>query len=287
MQCIRCHHDIPDGSLFCPQCGLPLADGQSAFAATPIEAPPPEPQPADAVAEAPEPVPSMAPEPAPRTAQAEPPADQPEYQPAGAVAPEPLVLPPPAPSAPEKKRKRHGCLIAFGVFLLLIALALAVLFDLPMRLGLISSPAKQMFTSGADSIAREMLTKEFEQANQPATGISFYVMPYKGRGYSLAYVVLDQSKGYRYVDTGFEDPIFAAFILVARSKTVERDQIDRVAVEFRERDGGTLFVMTAPVFAIQQYDAKAITKKQFLAQMDGHGNLARILKDQYTLGGVQ
>ena len=263
MQCANCHRDIPDGSVFCPQCGSPLANAPAVVAETPPEAPSLE-------------------------TQAQPPADKFEYRTAGAVAPEPLVSPPPPPAVPEKKRKRHGCLIAFGIFLLLIALALAVLFDLPMRLGLISSPAEKMFTEPADPEARATLTQDFEQAGQPTKGISFYVLPFKDRGYSLAYVVLDQSQGYRYVDTGFDNPVFAAFGLVARSKAVEEAQIYRVAVEFREPDGSTLCVLTAPVFAIQQYAAKTIDKKQFIAQMDGHANLARMYKDQYSwLGGPQ
>ncbi len=294
MQCAQCHHDVPDGSLFCPQCGSPLADRQGAFAATPSEAPPPETQPADATTDATDAAPSAAqaetpqdefaaPEPVPSTAQAEPPADKPEYRSAGAVAPEPLVSPPPAP---EKKRKRHGCLIAFGIFLLLIGIALVVLFDLPMRLGLVSSPAEKMFTGQADRQAEAVLARDFEEARQPTQGISFVVLPYWGRGYSLAYVVLDASKGYRYVDTGFEDPIFAAFQIVARSKAVQQAQIYRVAVEFREADGVTLSVLTAPVFAIQQYAAKQIDRKQFIAKMDGHANLMRMYKDQYSwLGG--
>jgi hypothetical protein len=262
MQCAQCHREAPDGGAFCPQCGSPLADAQAVVAEAPPEAPPPE-------------------------TQTQPPADKFEYRSAGAVAPEPLVSPPPAPPVPQKKRKRHGCLISFGIFLLLIGFALAVVFDLPMRLGLISSPAAKMFTEPADPEARAVLTQEFEQAGQPTKGISFYVLPYKDRGYSLAYVVLDQSQGYRYVDTGFDNPIFATFQLVARSKAVQQAQIYRVAVEFREPDGSTLCVMTAPVFAIQQYAAKTIDKKQFFLQMDGHGNLAKIFKDQYMLGSAQ
>ncbi len=301
MQCAQCHYEFPDGTRFCPQCGLRVADAPSAGAETSSEAP----VEAEAVAVAPDTASCEAPAQAEAAittpdigtsgTQAEVPADKPEIRPAAApsaptddsfgnVAPTRVVESP----APKKKRKRHGCLISFGVFLLLISVGLAVVFDLPMRLGLISSPAEKMFTEPADPEARAVLTKDFEQANQPTKGISFYVLPYKDRDYSLAYVVLDQSKGYQYVDTGFEDPIFATFQLVARSKAVQQAQIYRVAVEFREADGSTLSVLTAPVFAIQQYVAKTIDKKAFIAQMDGHANLVRMFKDQYTwLGGPQ
>jgi hypothetical protein len=301
MQCAQCHYEVPEGGAFCPQCGSPLADAPAVAAETPSEAPPPEAlaAPADAEAAAPDPAPSDIPSEAPADALEHPEAEA-QTAPAGAdaaaldFAPTRMAEEPPAgkpayrPAAaevPKKKRKRHGCLISFGVFLLLIGIALAVVFDLPMRLGLISSPAEKLFTEPADIGARAVLTQEFEQAGQPAQGISFYVLPYKDRGYSLAYVVLDQSKGYRYVDTGFGNPIFATFELVARSKAVEQAQIYRVAVEFREADGSTLCVLTAPVFAIQQYAAKTITKKQLYMLMDGHGNLAKMFKDQYMLMG--
>ena len=313
MQCTQCQHEFAEGTKFCPECGFRVADMQ-AVPTTAVEEPAPGSGPNDTEATpAPiEPTPeATVPEPSTEPAPAEPAAAMPERPPVvtepvpeirpapaapavmaapsappspGIMAPARIVEPPP----PKKKRKRHGCLISFGVFLLLIGIAAVVLFDLPMRLGLISSPAERMFTGKADRQAEAVLAKDFEEARQPTQGISFVVLPYWGRGYSLAYVVLDASKGYHYVDTGFEDPIFAAFQIVARSKAVQQAQIYRVAVEFREADGVTLSVLTAPVFAIQQYAAKTIDKKQFIAKMDGHANLIRMYKDQYTwLGGPQ
>ena len=290
MQCIQCQHEAPAGAVFCPQCGSQLSNTQDVPSEMPSNAPPDEAQ-AMVVEVAATPLALT-----PHETQMEPAADQPVDSPAAIEAPIPNtptsdhignIAPTREIEAPasKKKRKGHGCLISFCVFLLLIALALAVLFDLPTRLGLISSPAERMFVDAPDPIARATLTKEFEQANQPTQGISFYVLPYKDRDYSLAYVVLDQSKGYRYVDTGFENPIFATFELVARSKAVEEAQIYRVSVEFREPDGSTLCVLTAPVFAIQQYAAKTIDKKQFYMQMDGHENLEKVFKDQYLLMG--
>ena len=285
MQCTQCQHEFPEGAKFCPECGQRVADAPAVSPAA-IEIP----APIKAVVEAAEPEAAMAP--ITYAPPVEPPVEIHDIQREAVVAPSPPPVVAPQrivePSPPAKKHKRHGCLISFGVFLVLVGTALALLFDLPTRLGLISSPAEKMFTEPVDAAAAEMLTQDFEKANQPTKGISFYVLPYKDRGYSLAYVVLDQSQGYRYVDTGFENPVFAAFQLVARSKAVEKAQVYRVAVEFREADGVTLSVLTAPVFAIQQYDAKAIDKKQFIAKVDGHANLARMYKDQYTwLGGPQ
>jgi hypothetical protein len=312
MKCAQCLHEFSDDFAFCPHCGA-AARGAATEPAAPeadtpsesqVELPADEPVMSETVEVEAQAAPAeteaviATPDTAPSDTQAVIPAVVPEFKPAAAAAP---VRSAPAEDSfvnaapsrvveappPKKKRKGHGCLISFGIFLLLIGIALALFFDLPMRLGLVSSPAEKMFTERPNSEARTTLTQEFEQAGQPTQGISFYVLPYKDRGYSLAYVVLDQSKGYRYVDTGFSDPILAAFQLVARSKAVEQAQIYRVSIEFRERDGKTLFVLTAPVFAIQQFAAKTIDRKQFFLQVDGHANLARMIKNQYMLGGSQ
>lgn len=209
-------------------------------------------------------------------------------RPAAKVA---VETPPPtaAPSSyvPAQKRKRNVGRIILGAIVLLFGAGAAMFYDLPSRLGLLGSPAKEMLSDVPLREAGAAVLQDFEAGRQPSKGIHVYVLPYKGRDYSLAYVVLDQSQGYSYVETGYGNPITAAFTIVANSKQVEAAQINRVAVEFRTADKATLFVMTAPVFAIQQYAAGVIDKKQFYAHIDGHGDPSRIFKQQYGmfLGG--
>lgn len=246
MQCSACGHDSPESTRFCVKCGAALETA----------APPPDP----GAPPSPEPQPEPRPEPQPDSGASE-------------------ASTPPATQKKKRGGCRTGCLWLLGILVLLTALALVVIFDVPSRLGLRTSDFEKTFPSGPLPDAGESVAEDFEAAGQSPDGLTVYVLPIRDTEQSLAYVILDQSKGYKSAEEG-ENPLKDAFVMAANSKAAQEAGVTYVAVEFREADGSTLMVMAAPVDAIKQLDAGTMSDEQFSDVVGAKGNLPRIIQLQ-------
>jgi len=179
---------------------------------------------------------------------------------------------------PHRHGCRRGCLVVFVLLLVLLCVTVAVLFDVPRRMGLIPSHAERLLSGPPDRLTAGALLADFQRAGQPTNGLSVYVLPVKDTKHTLAYIILDPACGYHFVNTGQDNPVLAAFVTVARSKNAT--DVGRVAVEFRNVTGETLFVMTAPVEAIRRFADGVITRQQFFAKTDGRGDLSKVISIQ-------
>jgi hypothetical protein len=191
----------------------------------------------------------------------------------------------PAPGPPPKRKGwKIGCLIVLLLILVLCGCAAAIVFGLPERLGLVQSTFDRRFPGGSSSMASEFVMDAFAESEQATMGIDVYVLPVEGEDYTVAYVALDETEGYEWSGNG-EDPIVSAFVDVATSEAAAAAGIERVAVEYVDDEGVTLFVVTAAADDIAAHDDGSLSREEFLQRVDGQGDLARIL--QIELGWVQ
>ena len=110
-------------------------------------------------------------------------------------------------------------------------------------------------------------------------GISAFVLPVKAADPCVAYVVLDPYQGYAW-NQQQDTPVKAALITVANSTAAKDASVTRVAVEFREEDGRTLYVMTATVEDIKAWGEGQLTDEQFLQRATARSDLQRVLQLQ-------
>lgn len=189
-----------------------------------------------------------------------------------------------------KKRRgcRTGCLVVLAVVLVLAGLVAIVIFDVPTRLGLVKPASAKLLGSTPDTATAQVLEEGFARSGQATEGVFAYVMPIQGKEYALAYVILDSSQGYAFADIGKGNPIADAFAQVGRSPGAKNGSIGRVAVEYRDEKGATLFVMTAPIDAVRGFADGSLTEEQFFEQADGKGDLAKLTAIQLEwVGGLQ
>ncbi len=280
MRCPDCGAEAVEDQAFCMECGRALerqaiaeaeAPGAQMPAGTSME------QPAS-------PVTPSSPPPPPTPAFTPPPAPLPGFTVPQTPEPSAAVTKPP-------KKKRgclKGCLVIVVIFLLLIALAAVVVFRVPERLGLFPSQAETLLAGTTDGLTAAEFEGEFESLGQDPAGISTYVLPVGDTEETIAYLVLDQSRGYTHTSVEVSDPVKDAFILAARSDAIRTAGVTRVAVEFKDEVGKSLFVMTAPVDAILDLADGRITKEEFFKRTAAVGDLYETLQIQLEgLGGLQ
>lgn len=266
MQCPECGREYPDGNRYCGSCGISLAEGgQPAQPASPPAAPQPsQPPQQQAQQDAP-------PQPTQQYAQAQP-AQQPVYP----VAAE--------RNTPTNRRGCWGCAIALAVIFLLLACASVIglgwLLGWYEELGLVDSPAEELFAGSRDPWAAENILLGLEENGIATEGLSVYVMPSESGG-TFAYLVADESKGFRWTGPTFDNAIEGLLMFTAASETAETTPIDRVAVEYKDAEGEQVAIMTGPTQAFIDYATGEISKQELFDQMNGRAGQPSGI----TLGG--
>lgn len=255
MQCPQCGREYPDGNQFCGACGIALAPGgQPEQPAPPPAAPQPPP-------EAPQPPKPYVTQP---QQQAPPHYAQPAQQPVYPVAAE--------QNTPTSRRGCWGCAIALLIIFLLLACASVIGLGWWLgwyeQLGIISSPAEELFVSGRDPWAAENILLELENKGVATEGLHVYVMPSKGGG-TFAYLVADESAGYSWSGPEYDNAMEGLLVHTAMTEAAEQTPVERVAVEYRGPDGEHVAVMTAPTGELTAFAEGFITQEQLFEVMNG------------------
>jgi hypothetical protein len=191
-----------------------------------------------------------------------------------------------SPTITEEPRRRRGCrgcalgcLITLGAFVLIVALAAGWFFNVPVRWGLVASPAEEFFDRSSNPWAERDLEAELAAQGIALDGIWVMVQPNEDGSANVAYILVDDAAGadWKPADYGYKNAVEGFLVLTATSKAAERYDIERVAVDHRDMEGVQAAVMTAPTSVIQDFAAGTITKEQMFQEMDGYADLGGVM----------
>src|SRR4030043_196399 len=138
---------------------------------------------------------------------------------------------------PKKKGFPFGKIILFILVLFVLAAVLQY-FRIPQKIGLIKSPADNLFTMTPDSEKAAVIMDNLQAAGLNTSGVEVYVLPVAGTDHNLAMIVLDASKGFTFGSYSGGDPV---------------------------KD---LVAATVPMDAINAYSQGNLTDNQLMEQVD-------------------
>jgi len=209
--------------------------------------------------------------------QPEPPvATDPQLEPSFQHAPAPQAHGAETEQPPTPARKKRGCGCAvIGCLVVFLVIALVVFgvagwyLRWPEQWGLVESPAEDLFESSPNPWATDLLVEEFTELGVSVEGVTFYILPKEGGETHIAYVLVEESRGFTWSHPAFENPIEGLLILTAGSETASAFNIDRVAVDYRDPDDVQVAIMTAPTQALIDFAVGTISQDELFNQMNG------------------
>jgi hypothetical protein len=157
----------------------------------------------------------------------------------------------------------------------------AVQFGVLERLGLREPPAEKLLSGTPDRAVAEEVLNELHEASIDPTGISLYVLPVEGTDKSVAYAVLDASKGFNFSFSGDEDPFIGLLERLGTGPAAAEANIERVAIDYRDAGGGSLLLLTAPTDALQAFSKGQIDREALLEAIDGKANTVGLYTSLY------
>jgi len=197
---------------------------------------------------------------------------------AAAPAPAQPYAAQPAAQPPAKKRSGCltcllGCLGVFLLFLCIIAVAVGWFFNVPVRWGLVASPAEQLFEPGVNPYASNALAEELAGQGLNMEGVSVYVVPAEDPAAHTAYILVDDMQGASWQHDTYKSAAEGFMILAAATQAADTYGIERIAVDHRNAEGVQAAVVTAPTPALREYAAGSITQQELFDQMDAYADM--------------
>lgn len=193
----------------------------------------------------------------------------------------------PAAVAPEPaKRKKRGCLksclVFFVVLFLLIGGFVASALGLPRKWGLVKSKTEKVFdTNEADRYVAEDLRAALETEGIATKGMEIYVLPERDGEGASAYVVLDEAAGFSFSPSSDEGvPFLGTLASLAKSEAAKEGGVDRVAFEYKDKQGRTLIVVSSSLQDGVDFADGKITREQFMAKVGGQIEFKNLLEAQ-------
>ncbi|MBI4789240.1 MAG: hypothetical protein HY782_19580 [Chloroflexi bacterium] len=204
-----------------------------------------------------------------------PPVVAPQRQVVGDAGSSVAHAPPPPPVVAPQPKKGLGCIRIGCIGVLLIACALIALgaglyFQIPQRVGLLPS-AERTFASTPDREAATALRDELNKGGIDTKGMGIYVLPFRDKPGSVAYIVLDSAQGFKF-KSGSKDPIIDYFKQMAQSEATKKYGLQRLAMEYKSPTGTTLLSLTASTDVINGFISGKVSRSDFLKQVDGQAN---------------
>ncbi len=151
------------------------------------------------------------------------------------------------------------------LFVLLILVAAALYFRIPQKIGLIKSPADQLFTMTPDSEKAAVIMDNLVAAGMSINGVEVYVLPVAGTDDNVAMVVLDASKGFDFNNYYSADPVKDFLMIISEA---QQDGVNRAAVAYYDEQGRQLVAATVPTDAVMSYSQGTITDSQLMEKVD-------------------
>jgi hypothetical protein len=184
----------------------------------------------------------------------------------------------------EKPKKRKGkffwgCLTTLGVVVIIALVLSIVVFQVPLRIGLIKPAAERLLSqTPAREMAAELKT-ELQKSGLSANGVDIYVFPKKNSDKSVMLAVLDSSKGFYFNNTGKQDTV--SDYLIKLATTTSSFGVDRVVFSYLGDDGKPIANVTAPTDMILKYSTGKISKTEFMKAIDANMDLDAVIKQSF------
>ena len=165
---------------------------------------------------------------------------------------------------PRKKGFPFGKIILL-IFVLIILAAVLQYFRIPQKIGLIKSPADNLFTMTPDSEKAAVLMQNLTSAGLNTEGVEIYVLPVAGTDHNVAMIVLDASKGFSFNSYSSADPVKDFLTVISQA---QQEGINRVAVTYYDEEGRQLVAATVPTDAVIAYSQGNLTDSQLMEKVD-------------------
>lgn len=173
----------------------------------------------------------------------------------------------------ETPKKKHwflkGCLIFFVLLIVLIGSAFAMAFRLPQKWGIVKSPAEKVFDDTPDRTSAKKVTAELKKSGMSTKGLDVYVLPLKDGSGEVAVVTLDASQGFAFSGTAGGDPFLGTMAAIAKTQLTNNATLKRVALDYKDETGATIFSATAPTGPILDFANGKISRDIFMKSIDG------------------
>lgn len=165
---------------------------------------------------------------------------------------------------------RIGCIAILALVVLIVAIVAVLYFRVPQQLGLLPS-AQRAFADTPDRAAAIALRDELTKAGIDTKGMGIYVLPYRDKPGSVAYITLDSAQGFKF-KSGSKDPVIDYFKQMAQGDAAKKYDIQRVALEYKSANGTALLNLTVSKETIAAFANGTINRTEFLKKMDGQAN---------------
>jgi hypothetical protein len=147
-----------------------------------------------------------------------------------------------------KGKKRHGCLIALLVVVVILGVAAIIIFRVPQKIGLVKSPAEKMYIQPNDPDKAALIVDNLAGSGLDMEGVEVYVMP-----------------GFSFNTSGSTDPVSSFIALAAQA---QQQGINRAAVVYYDAQGKALMTLTVATADMAAYTQGKITDKQLMEKVD-------------------
>jgi hypothetical protein len=185
-----------------------------------------------------------------------------------------------APTPQKKPHKRHGCFF-WGCLTSLSLVIIAALiigiffFNLPQRIGLVKPASVRLLSQTPDRAAAQAVKSGLQQAGLNTTGVDVYVFPERNSNSSVMLTVMDTSQGFRFPSAQSSDAV--ADYVVQMAEVCAKNNIERVAFEYRDAKGISLVTLTTPVDTALKYSEGKISRPEFLKAIDAQIDYSRLV----------
>lgn len=186
------------------------------------------------------------------------------------------------PQQEPQPRKRHGCrscalgcLGALLALLLVVVVAIGYVFNWPRQWGWTASPSEELFATSPNPWAAEAILAELKKQDISTEGTTIYVLrSLEGTG-AVAYVLLEDARGFVWKMRDHKDyrnAIEGLLVRVGSTKAAKRYGVVRIAVDHRDEKGVQAAVMTVPTSVAIAYGKQKISRDEFLDELKGNAD---------------
>ena len=136
------------------------------------------------------------------------------------------------------------------------------------RLGLFRTSAEDLYSGASDPYASQIVTQILIEAGVP--GARAVVVPIKGSDGQIAVITLDSSAGFDGTGTASGNEMVLMDVLqrMREDNRMEMLGIERVAVDYRDKNGGNLLAITVSQESLEAFSQGQLTRKELLQKVD-------------------
>jgi len=179
-----------------------------------------------------------------------------------------------------KRRGCTGCLIAVLVVVALLALGYGLIrFGVVKRLGLTKArPPEVMLAAPPERETAREISEVLTLAGMPEEGVEVHVLK-TVEDRTVAVIMLDEAGGFDVdqllnadTDSEWLDELLDGDLLI-------EEGVDRLGVNYYDKDGKTVFTFTAETDKLQQYADGEIDEEEMLGEIMGYADPAAIARE--------